>query len=616
MKLEAKIPIYTAYRNFDHAPLALGMIVAFAKQYKGGKLNEAFDFIPGLITSAEALRERLWTRGAGVILCSDYLWSSEQNLLITKIAKAFFPASVTVHGGPSVPKYDYSCEEFLQRHPYVDVAVHGAGEVATAELLELIAAHGLASFQADHSYLSAISGIAFRSHGGSGIVRTPERPALKDLDVLPSPYLTGEFNSDDAKRWRAAIVETNRGCPYGCTFCDWGSATLSKVRQFSLERVQGEIEWIARNGIGILWIADANFGIFARDVQIAETIAACRRAYGYPKHVLVSYAKNATDRLARIVGILHDTGIEIDGIIAIQTRDPQTLEVIERSNIRTERYDELIEIFARNGLPISSDLMMGLPGSTPQSFKADLQFFFDRKVEVKAYDTHLLPNSPMAHRDYIEKYRIRADSSGKLISTYSYSAAEARQMRQLYHLYKRMVGCSVLKYLLYYLQAEHRIKAIDFLEELGCLLARDSSSLRQTQRLLEGRLSGLCRMSVREWTSFYDEINDFIESRYAIADPALKTVLAVQAELMPAMDRRPPGRLEMEHDFVSYFETIRNARNMEQRDSELSRPLVEYGPGILEINDPHGLCGTQPSSMDEVYDNHHSVWELASALKA
>jgi len=426
----------------------------------------------------------------------------------------------------------------------------------------------------------------------------------------------GEFTSEAAKRWRAAIVETNRGCPYGCTFCDWGSATLSKVRQFSLDRVKGELDWIARNRVGILWIADANFGIFARDVQIAKAIVTCRRAYGYPKHVLVSYAKNSTERLAEIVKILKEADIEIDGIIAIQTRDPHTLDIIERSNIKTERYDELIEIFARNGLPISSDLMMGLPGSTPESFKADLQFFFDRKVEVKAYDTHLLPNSPMAHKDYIDKYQIRADSLGKVISTYSYSIADAQRMRQLYRLYKRMVGCSILKYLLYYLQIEHRIRGIDFLEGLQRELAQNSSSLRQTQRVLKARLSRLCGMSVGEWDLFYDDIREFIESHYAIDDPALETVLAVQAGLMPAKDRQLPGRLELAHDFVSYFRVVRSAKNVEQRAGALSRPLVDYGPGILETSDPRGLCGIETASIDRPYDNHHSVFELASALNA
>ena len=80
-----------------------------------------------------------------------------------------------------------------------------------------------------------------------------------------------------------AIIETNRGCPYGCTFCDWGSATLSRIRKFDLERVFAELEWCARNGSTRIGLADANFGIFERDVDIAEKIAELKAQYGYPK---------------------------------------------------------------------------------------------------------------------------------------------------------------------------------------------------------------------------------------------------------------------------------------------------------------------------------------------
>lgn len=50
------------------------------------------------------------------------------------------------------------------------------------------------------------------------------------MPIFPSPYLTGEFDEIDPARWRSATIETNRGCPYGCTYCDWGSATLSRIR--------------------------------------------------------------------------------------------------------------------------------------------------------------------------------------------------------------------------------------------------------------------------------------------------------------------------------------------------------------------------------------------------
>ena len=57
-----------------------------------------------------------------------------------------------------------------------------------------------------------------------------------------------------------------------------GSAIAAKVHRFELERVYAEAEWIAGNGIEYLFIADANFGILPRDVEIAVVDAA--RGFG------------------------------------------------------------------------------------------------------------------------------------------------------------------------------------------------------------------------------------------------------------------------------------------------------------------------------------------------
>ena len=54
--------------------------------------------------------------------------------------------------------------------------------------------------------------------------------------------------------------ETNRGCPFSCTFCDWGSATASKVYQFGMDGLHDEIGWMSRQRIGFVFCCDANFG--------------------------------------------------------------------------------------------------------------------------------------------------------------------------------------------------------------------------------------------------------------------------------------------------------------------------------------------------------------------
>ena len=86
---------------------------------------------------------------------------------------------------------------------------------------------------------------------------------------IPSPYLAGYFDEivDEMREQGLepyALWETNRGCPYSCTFCDWGSATMTKVRKFSLERAKAEAKWFSDKKIKAVYNCDANFGIFPR----------------------------------------------------------------------------------------------------------------------------------------------------------------------------------------------------------------------------------------------------------------------------------------------------------------------------------------------------------------
>ena len=96
------------------------------------------------------------------------------------------------------------------------------------------------------------------------------------------------------------MFETNRGCPFKCTYCIWGIAALNKVRKFSLEdRILLELDHVASNYPKIpSWIiADANFGMMKRDVEIAQTIRNLKdtKATGL-KHILTWESKNTTER--------------------------------------------------------------------------------------------------------------------------------------------------------------------------------------------------------------------------------------------------------------------------------------------------------------------------------
>ena len=103
----------------------------------------------------------------------------------------------------------------------------------------------------DLSVLAGVPGITYRD--GDRVVRNPDRDRIADLNTLPSPFLTGLFDVYAGVPELFVTLETNRGCPYSCTFCDWGSATASRVRQFDIERVFARARMVldGRRDVGI-----------------------------------------------------------------------------------------------------------------------------------------------------------------------------------------------------------------------------------------------------------------------------------------------------------------------------------------------------------------------------
>src|SRR5690606_1162319 len=141
-------------------------------------------------------------------------------------------------------------------------------------------------------------------------------------------------------------------------------------------------------------------------VEIAEKVAAVKREYGFPRDCYTNFAKNTAKHLRKIVSIWAEAGILTNGLLSLQSVDPGTLSAIRRTNIKVEKYNELAEEFRKARLPLFVDLMVGLPGSTSDSFHADLQDCIDREVVAKIHPTTLLPNSPMNDPAYREEHKI------------------------------------------------------------------------------------------------------------------------------------------------------------------------------------------------------------------
>ncbi len=602
---DGRIPVYFVPHMQNHYPLALGMIYSSLQAHGDGELLKDYLLIPINYLSPEAFINGPYKKfGKGVWLFSNYMWSLDTNLKISALIKSHLTGNLTIHGGPSTPDYELKSRQFFEQHDSVDICVHGEGEAAIVEIFKCLSR----SQNKDISYLTekleCVAGISFRNHSvkGDHLIRTKSRTRLEKLDMIPSPYNQGYFDSYSDKV-EAAIIESNRGCPFGCTFCDWGSATNQKIRKFDLERTKQEIDWIAKQKVRVLWIADANFGLYDRDIELSEFIVETKEKYGYPQEIVVNYTKNTTWRLAEIIKVFSAGGIISQGVISIQTTDTTTLEVINRKNIKTKKYDELSEIFRNLSLPLSTDLMIGLPGITLDAFKKDLQRYFDLDVSLKAYPTQLLPNSPMADPEYIEKYKIKVDQDDFLISTYSYSEDDLKEMKLMYQIYTVADGYSLLRYVLRFLQWDHNIKATTVLDEIRKIVHEGDKAYPRI--VFAFRFFETDKCMPGGWSCFYDEIAHLVYSLYGVdRDSALDTVLKLNEMAMPEETRSYPVTLKVEHDFERYF----LARNSKQSDDRLQ----DYTASAIEFDDPDGMSNINSRYIQ--YDSHQFFWEVRSNI--
>lgn len=596
------IPACSQPTSWRMPPLSLGMVMAYAMDYKDGLLREQYDFRPDWLLSPEKVDA--YAAEPGIYMFSSYLWSSERNLALSKRVKAKNPASVTIHGGPNTPKYEGDVERFFADHPHVDITVRGEGEATAAEILEALAGR-LGDGPVDLSVLGDVPGLSYRAPDGT-VVRTGNRDRLADLDVIPSPYLNGLFDTY-ADGWReviagsagtnrfvtnlpAAIIETNRGCPYGCTFCDWGSATLSRIRQFDIDRVFAELDWCAEHGVHAVALADANFGIFARDVDITKKIAELKQTTGHPQHVGTNYAKNSTKHLKHIVETLVDADILGYGLLSLQSMDADTLNVIDRKNIKLEKYEELSKEFRQAQLPLYVDLMMGLPGQTLRGFTNDLQECANREVHAKVFPTILLPNSPMNEPNYRKLHGIETQPGERVLEAASFTRADYDDMWRLRRIFMVLEKYGVLRYVARYVRHETGIPELEFFQRL--LASRLESPERWP--LLTFTIDDLFRYMVPpiSWQLLLGEVRGYVVEELGIADDdALDTVIEAQRALLPTRGREFPDTRHFAHDFVAWHVAMLRAKD----DGHFSDwpaivpKLRTFGSGALTVDDPRNV---------------------------
>jgi putative methyltransferase len=382
-------------KNDIHLPYAVGCLAAYAWQnpiIQAEYILEPFQILRTPIREAAAAIQEPY-----LVAFSNYVWNYEYHKALAAAVKRLHPACIIVFGGHQIPNDGGTVLEEL---PFADILLRGAGEVSFAELLLALLSG---------RPLSEVPGCSYRGTGAA-VLHTPLQ-AYPSQDY-PSPYLKGYldalFDTYPALNF-SMTLETNRGCPYQCSYCDWGTER-QKLTRFPMERIQAEIDWAAAHRISFVFCADANFGIFPRDEEIVDYIIACKSRCGYPEKFSVCLAKDSSETVLHITKKLNDSGLTNGAVVSFQTLNPEALQRICRSNMPLNSYAELISAYNTQGIPVCSELILGLPGETLDSFRKGMGALLSAGLRgpIEVYSCELLPNSEMAQPDYIRRHGIQA----------------------------------------------------------------------------------------------------------------------------------------------------------------------------------------------------------------
>ncbi|MBI4596963.1 MAG: radical SAM protein [Candidatus Omnitrophica bacterium] len=365
----------------DMMPYNIGLIASYAKQQLGDAVQIS------LFKYVQPLLEALKCQPPHILGCSNYVWNSHLSEFACEHAKQINPAIVTVQGGTNYPFDAPSQLAFLSTRPATDLHVYYEGEAAFVNLLK--------AFQSSPDVrelrerpidgCQSISPTTGRLVSGAAVAR------ISALGEIPSPYATGLLDQFFDGRL-TPIVETNRGCPFTCNFCNAGNSYFSKVNMFPLEHLEAEFSYIAprmaASGVGLLVLADNNFGMYPRDAELCRILKRLQERHGWPLRILSTTGKNSKDRIIKATEIL-GTSMSIN--MSVQSMNQAVLENIRRQNVSLEAYQQINEVLVRQGRVQKAEMIVPLPGETLASFMQGLKELMDTKAQlIYSYTLQLL----------------------------------------------------------------------------------------------------------------------------------------------------------------------------------------------------------------------------------
>jgi radical SAM superfamily enzyme YgiQ (UPF0313 family) len=337
-----------------YVPLNIGYVAQYCLQRFGDDVEVK------LFKDPEKLLAHCLADQPDVVGLSFYYWNTDINHAVTRRLRAQYGSDLLIiQGGASVGTDSAELAGLFERFPPVDAYVINEGELGFANLIRDRLSGDL--------WKKPVDGAVFRSAGA--LVQGLPVGLTLDLATLQSPWLNGLLD-DFLVGDYMPMLQASRLCPYTCAFCTSGK-NKGKLRAFPIEQVKAEIDMVcdrfSDRPYMMLLLSDENFGILARDVELAEYIRERSNQTNYPQSIFFYNDKRFTETSRKVIeslGQINTHGL----ILSLQSENPETLKEVKRRNLPPEQIEAALKWASDLNMPTSTELIFGMPYETRQSF--------------------------------------------------------------------------------------------------------------------------------------------------------------------------------------------------------------------------------------------------------